>query len=52
MTKELLSGCAIALTFIAFFPYIRSVLRSGWGRRVADRCFWYYYDLCRDISLS
>ena len=28
MTKELLSGAAIAITFVAFIPYIRSI-RSG-----------------------
>lgn len=28
MSKELLSACAIVLTFIAFFPYIRSILQG------------------------
>lgn len=28
MIKELLSASAIALTFIAFYPYIRSILQG------------------------
>jgi hypothetical protein len=28
MTKEILSAAAIALTFIAFTPYIRSILKG------------------------
>ncbi len=28
MFKELLSACAILLTLIAFFPYIRSILQG------------------------
>ena len=38
--KELLSAVAIALTFIAFFPYIRSILNDAIKPHVFSWVIW------------
>ena len=46
MSKELLSAAAIALTFIAFFPYIRSIQQ---GKTRPHAFSWVIWSCCTFI---